>query len=848
MKTIIVFLFALIICYSNNSENIVSSKQDEQIVAMKATMPGTNFGQTLKLEENGIPNALANQVGDYTWNFSSTVSVSDKYAFEPRNIVENNMSEPIYTAKTELGISGTVGCGPLSLYSTMEYLSESVWFDGLKIDDGSSSLRNIATKVLQSTRTYSIDSQRLTSPQDMKYSFCEIMSDSDYNNIIVPTIHSDLQSNISNAESLLTNSIDEGYPIIWWCYLDNDVQYNHYLVIYAYQLWTAIDGNGNLLTQPIFKARYNQEDTQGEYYVFPEMFTYPNGAMILNSHKSVYRFDDSDITSTDYYPYIATQYQIAKNGEEITGDYLRTGYISDVDNEHFLVLSPRRQNAGRSYITFHFEKNIRHLYVNLALWSSSEYLDFVSDSCYIEIGGMDGTWFKNDTIPLHQLTTSRTNADYYHFVFQMPTHDVRITINSDAIGTRNKGRLVLHNLCFIEALEENNEQRYICKFAETQSVQQDTTTYIAGCDKGFAESMGITLSSGSNPNYYTYVARPSGPKQITNVRRLYNDLNSLKYVLNSLQNDADNYGVLDKRNNILGYIRSMNDDYANYTKDFLGFSVNVWDSFAGTFNSNFSNFLDEKISVGVFYRDFFYAFLEPGKRNYEDHGTTPSTSFIQYFNHQIFMIDPLCSLYAIDLIHMFASIDGTYSLTGTSLLLSGIPVKEIASWGGDLQTAINSSESLSLVNEGATFETTFFDNDSACSREDMNADMDACNISRFYLNINFSPTLLQCVSDYYSSNENNYHGRFSDFIESASYDDFGFSGIDSEVFEYKTYFLLAANRDDSSLDLYSTSNLTYFLINSNENEPEPFCAASLTSRRSVASLFIDYVYENMGAY
>jgi len=355
----------------------------------------------------------------------STISVSDSFDGEPRNINEQNTNEPINTAKQNQSITNSAGCGPLALYSMLEYLADYFWLDNLKFDANRyESYINLASNVITSTKTYSIDDQTLTSPKDMVYSFNKVMTTSDYNNVLSATLHQDLQNYIPDTISMFKTSIDKGLPVIWWCHLDDNAIYNHYLVIYAYENWTAIDQNNNEITYPVFKVRYNLPNMNQEYYIFPEMLSYTNGAIVFDYHKSLFRYNDNDITSQQYYPYSPIQYSLMKNNQQVNGSFLRTGYITDTESNQHLVMSPRRINAGQSYITFHFPNTIRHLYTYLSLWSSSEYLDYIDDSFYIEILDVNGIWVKNDAIPIHLLTSDRSDPKYYHFTFLTATSDI----------------------------------------------------------------------------------------------------------------------------------------------------------------------------------------------------------------------------------------------------------------------------------------------------------------------------------------------------------------------------------------------------------------------------------------
>ncbi|MEA5061511.1 MAG: hypothetical protein VB015_03780 [Erysipelotrichaceae bacterium] len=871
MRPILVILcFVSVVLPQSNNGTKSSSNALLEKPNINEEMPGSNYGNTLKLVESQIPNALSGQVFNTNWTLQSTVSVSDSYNGEPRNINETSLAEPINIARNNAYIYGTAGCGPLSLYSTLEYFSSYFWLDNLLYDkDGNSSYVNLATKVISSTKTYSIDDQVVTSPKDMVYAFNRIMTDSDYNNILKATIHKDLQNNVSETMELFKSSIDIGIPVIWWCHLDDNAQYNHYMVVYAYENWSGHDTNGNSITYPVFKIRYNLQDTFEEYYIYPEMLTYINGAITFDYHKTMYRFKDNSITAIQYYPFLPVNYSLVNGGETVSGSYLRTGYITAPDGIKHLVLSPRRANAGQAYISLHFPTKVRHLYTYMALWGSSERLDFINDSFYIEILDGSGEWVKNDTLPLHLLTTDKNNPNYYHFMFIEETQDIRIVVNSQAIGDDNKGRIVLHNLLFIEALEENCEKRFINKYAEIENVQNNTTVYVASCDKAFVEAMGILLTSTySNPNYYSYIAKPNGPKKIINIRRLYNDLDSLLFITAEIENFVESYGMRDVKNETLAYIRTISDSYLN---DFH-FGLDLWAIFAGSFDTILFDLIDNNYQHGMYFADYFYSFLSLSNRNFALHGYKAGM-VSNYHNEPFYLIDPLYSCNSIDLVHMFASIDGIYSMTGANWLV--LPLnnwqKDIVSWAGDLQTVASktvisndlSGEEriialaeakakddmfISILAGGATFEQAFFERETSFSLEDMMADVDAMNVTKFYLDLS-SYGVSKCISEYYNYNMNNYHGRFVDFLWSSTRDNQGFSGSINEIFENKVYLFLGIDKNDYSADfvLENDTNPTTIdeFIRKNQYGliKEKF---DVPTRRIIANIFIDYIYREIG--
>lgn len=362
--------------------------------------------------------------------------------------------------------------------------------------------------------------------------------------------------------------------------------------------------------------------------------------------------------------------------------------------------------------------------------------------------------------------------------------------------------------------------------------------------------MGITLSASSNnPNYYTYVAKSNGPKRITNIRRLYNDVDSLSFVLHKIEELAINYSF-DIKNEVLAYVRTMSMVYTTNEKDitFDGitiFTVNMWPLCAGTYDPSLFATIDEDYQHGMFFRDYFYAFLKYEDMNVDLHGMSLNNLFEAYYNGQVYLVDPLYSFNSIDLIHMFASIDGIYSTTGANSLLIlayGYWHRDVVSWAGDLQDASNENGIESSLLNGESFENVFFytEEETVCSLPDMLGDIDAMNIAKLYLDTG-SFSLSECVTEYYGYNADNYHGRFADFLCSMTMDSQGLNGTTIDIFEKKVFLLLGADRDNPSLNQIDDSDYCqskYALIGETTQ-------GNLPLRRLLAFSYIDYIYREM---
>ena len=197
---------------------------------------------------------------------------------------------------------------------------------------------------------------------------------------------------------------------------------------------------------------------------------------------------------------------------------------------------------------------------------------------------------------------------------------------------------------------------------------------------------------------------------------IYNTIESLEVVLNQLKDDTTffienhvDYPILSSsdinrwRNNlIMYYLRAQRGSYTS----------SKWEKVAG---SNFPEYIE--------FIDSVFSSREPD--NYivdEDHPPylERMSSYFSYFvpdESSFGLIDPLDNTSFVDLIHMFASIDGTVYETNRSALFSIGEVNYVrhaSSWGGDLQSvcsAIGFNDALSITSMSQIFnEMNMFNN------------------------------------------------------------------------------------------------------------------------------------------
>lgn len=123
---------------------------------------------------------------------------------------------------------------------------------------------------------------------------------------------------------------------------------------------------------------------------------------------------------------------------------LRTGYIS----KEYVVMSPRRADAGVAYLEYKFTDYIDRIDIDLALWSNSELLRPSDCTAVLQYRNNEGEWITIlDLLNDITLTTNRAEPIAYHIVFPDNVKEFRLYSTAPAIGaTNNTGRLCIGNI------------------------------------------------------------------------------------------------------------------------------------------------------------------------------------------------------------------------------------------------------------------------------------------------------------------------------------------------------------------------------------------------------------------
>ncbi len=279
---------------------------------------------------------------------------------------------------------------------------------------------------------------------------------------------------------------------------------------------------------------------------------------------------------------------------------------------------------------------------------------------------------------------------------------------------------------------------------------------------------------------YYYIANKYVEK-IVYSREVSNDIDSMIFMISELEKIAIEINSNQYKNLVLGYLRSFNKKYYN---GWYG----AWSFVAGDVDENFVKVVAEREEgkVGIKINEYFAQFVDKNLYNERLHGVLDE-KWLR--DKSLLLKDPSDNNKSIDLIHMIASIDGIYMKT--------VPInffvkrdnigrdmqRDIASWNGDLQSAISILVSQEKNNElpdlndekngkmKLLFGKTDEGNDIySCSEEDILADIDAMNISKMFVDHD-NNTISRSLSSYYGILNNNPKFRYITFVKTVIIDE-----------------------------------------------------------------------------
>ena len=196
-------------------------------------------------------------------------------------------------------------------------------------------------------------------------------------------------------------------------------------------------------------------------YAFDKPNTYANKSSFLpNNWGFIGRYYFSNELTSDH---LLTEPErkttvVASNGLTITTDRLRCGYIEN----SYVVLSPRRENAGRAYFEMNFDKAVYSFMYRACLWSNNEKIDGVA---VIQVKDIYGNWTTLKDIPLSQLKAKKNGLTQFVEQTSYGIYGLRFEITSTATGTTNKGRFCIDDIVFSTRSGNANNTYVDCNYS-----------------------------------------------------------------------------------------------------------------------------------------------------------------------------------------------------------------------------------------------------------------------------------------------------------------------------------------------------------------------------------------------
>ena len=329
---------------------------------------------------------------------------------------------------------------------------------------------------------------------------------------------------------------------------------------------------------------------------------------------------------------------------------------------------------------------------------------------------------------------------------------------------------------------------------------------------------------------YYYYATPTSPKIIGRTM-MKNDIDSVYHAIHYLENLATSYGVSDKNNSVLGYIRTIKTSY----------DTDEWSVVAGSANSSFNDYVNSLSNIGMTIREYFASFINASYYNSAEHGDCSSI----YLNKELNLFDPITEESDIDLLHMFASLDAIFLNTGEGYynfpynMVTGRTYRYLSDWAGDLQTATVSLTA--YTGTISSFEDILQNPNLSFDYYDFYADVDALNIA---CNIVLSNSInLSSLFINYYQNIANQEARIVQFNTNIIFMDdenasLSFSNLQSIIFE-----MLCMNSDGThrNWETIGTCLVKYHLLGYSLGG-QYSSMPSLNIRQNIGNLFSMYLW------
>ena len=400
---------------------------------------------------------LSRYFSSYIWfrNASKSSETSKVTGHVPINVQDDSyFEEELQAAIARANLEETTnygGCGPIAAIGALDYFARYLGYTEI-IDDVMDSEKRIslATEVMSNTH-YSIFGSEDSStvwPKDYVKAFNAVAKDRGLS-IRASNKTSLLGGRETEFWSDIVDSINNGLPVTMFTGpASGDGSFaNHYTTVFGYETWAGIPREGGSRIEKTFlKANLNYSETDACYCDSKILNYIYSGIITYNLHYDAsYSFSASDFAEEfvndsgggQYFYSPVNQSVSLTNGMALQTTRLRTSYIEN----QYLVMSPKRQDAGAAYLDIAFPTKVSRISFDASIWSLKE--DINDEEFKIQY--YDNGWHDHLQMDLDALNL-KENPDRYVALFPKDTTRIRFyATHSNPTGDRNKGRICLDN-------------------------------------------------------------------------------------------------------------------------------------------------------------------------------------------------------------------------------------------------------------------------------------------------------------------------------------------------------------------------------------------------------------------
>ena len=306
-----------------------------------------------------------------------------------------------------------IGCGPLAMIGMFDYVQRvkdysplMLNFNGAdRVSDSSNYLagefRRLSANVIETVEVIPFGPLgTATLPGAFTSGANEIIATSNLSQQL--NVESKMFISHSTKVAEIKNHIDNGMPVVWWTGPNEGFYKNHYVNIYGYEVWTALDEVGNPVIHTMFILRLNWGRGYNSWAYADEDALKAIGGLIFftETYQALTIYPETFSTMRQQYFYTVQSSDFLtshpyKNDILFSTNRLRTGYINTTGitqlGSWYLTMSAKRENAGEAFMEFSFPMPIYGINIDLSLWSSLEGITANNSSVTLEVFN-NGQW------------------------------------------------------------------------------------------------------------------------------------------------------------------------------------------------------------------------------------------------------------------------------------------------------------------------------------------------------------------------------------------------------------------------------------------------------------------------